>query len=47
MVAIGRDEDVLKRLQELKNNAQVDLAADTQLLFTWAKETLHEVKEDM
>lgn len=46
-VATGRDLEILNRLQELKNNAQVDLTTDTQLLFTWAKETLHEVKEDL
>lgn len=46
-VAAGRDLEVFNRLQKLKNHAQVDLEHDTQLLFTWAKETLYEVKEDM
>lgn len=41
----GYDTDVIDRLISLKNNAQVDLDRDTELLLAWSKETLQAVKE--
>lgn len=41
----GYDTDVIDRLISLKNNAQVDLDSDTELLLVWSKETLQAVKE--
>ena len=45
-VTKGYDTDVLTRLISLKDNAQVDLDKDTELLLAWSKETLKAVKEE-
>ena len=45
-VTKGYDTDVITRLISLKNNAQVDLEKDTELLFAWSKEILQSVKDD-
>lgn len=43
-VTTGYDTDVIERLISLKNNAQVDLDSDTELLLAWSKETLQAVQ---
>lgn len=41
---IGYDTDIINRLIALKNDAQVDLDKDTELLLAWSKEILQAVK---
>lgn len=42
---VGYDAKVIDRLISLKNDAQVDLDRDTELLLAWSKEILQAVKE--